>query len=153
VASQDRVVGLSDYAAFALRHAGIGAAAAYRVVAGGREVVHVSVSGVAGPLQQADAVVTGLAAALRELGDPGEAVDVAPCTVLRLAVAAQVEIDPDRDWALVRPQLLAALDRDLGPAARCLGQGVHQAEVVTSLQSVAGRSAGGANPASRTTSP
>jgi predicted phage baseplate assembly protein len=138
VATLDRVVGLSDYAAFALGFAGVGKAAGHRIAFGGAEVVAVVVCGTSGPLQPGDAVVTRLAAALHDLGDPGVAVDVEPCVYYRLAVAAEVGLDADRAWSLVEPQLVAALTRDLGPKARAIAQAVSAAEVIACLQSVPG---------------
>ncbi|HEY6796393.1 MAG TPA: putative baseplate assembly protein [Kineosporiaceae bacterium] len=138
VATLDRVVGLSDYAAFALGFAGVGKAVAARIPFGGAEVVHVDVFGTSAPLQRADDVITRLAAALRELGDAGVEVEVEPCTLYRLAVGAEVGLGPDRTWSLVRPALVAALHRDLGPAARAIGRVVFAAQVIASLQSVPG---------------
>lgn len=137
--AMDRLVGLRDYADFTLARAGIGKAEATRLVAGGRELVHLTVAGVDdAPIEQDSDLLRGLLAACRRFGDPGVPVAAAPRTLWNVVLEAHVWIDADRAPELVGPQARTALESALGFDARALGRGAYLAEVVTVLQRVPG---------------
>ncbi|MFC4015159.1 putative baseplate assembly protein [Nonomuraea purpurea] len=137
--AMDRLVGLRDYADFTLARAGIGKAAATRLIAGGGELVHVTVAGVDdAPIEPDSDVLRSLVAACRRYGDPGVRVAAAPRALWNVVVEADVRIDADRAPDLVGPQARAALEAAFGFGARALGRGLYLAEVVAALQSVPG---------------
>jgi len=139
VLAMDRLVGLGDYATFTLARAGVGKAAAYRIAAGGRELVQVSVVGVGGAAVEQDSDLrAGLVAALHRYGDPSVPVEVAGCERLQLVLEATISFDPDYSWQLLEPKLLAAVDRRFGVAAQQIGHGVFASDVVACLNSVPG---------------
>jgi predicted phage baseplate assembly protein len=134
-----RIVGLRDYEDFTLARAGIGKAAATRLVVAGREIVQLTVAGVDdAPIDLDSDVLRGLLAACRRFGDPGVPVDAAPRTLWNLVVEARVGIEPDRSWALLEPQVRAALGLAFGFEARALAQSAYLAEAVAAVQAVQG---------------
>ncbi|WP_431917231.1 putative baseplate assembly protein [Nonomuraea jabiensis] len=137
--AMDRLVGLRDYADFTLARAGVGKAAATRLSAGGRELVHLTVAGVDdAPIEPDSDLLRGLLAACRRYGDPGVPVAAAPRTLWNVVLEANVWIDADRAPDLVGPQARAALESAFGFDARALGRGVYLSEVVAALQRVPG---------------
>ncbi|MGW4967764.1 putative baseplate assembly protein [Nonomuraea sp. NPDC004186] len=137
--AMDRLVGLRDYADFTLARAGVGKAAATRLSAGGRELVHVTVAGVDdAPIEPDSDLLRGLLAACRRYGDPGVPVAAAPRTLWNVVLEANVWIDADRAPDLVGPQARAAVESAFGFDARALGRSLYLSEVVAELQRVPG---------------
>ncbi|MGV9379393.1 putative baseplate assembly protein [Nonomuraea sp. NPDC003707] len=137
--AMDRLVGLRDYADFTLARAGVGKAAATRLSAGGRELVHVTVAGVDdAPIEPDSDLLRGLLAACRRYGDPGVPVAAAPRTLWNVVLEANVWIAADRAPDLVGPQARAALESAFGFDARALGRSLYLSEVVAELQRVPG---------------
>jgi predicted phage baseplate assembly protein len=135
----NRLVGLRDYADFTLARAGIGKAAAARIVADRRELVHLTVAGAEDALIEPDSdLLRGLLSACRRFGDPGVTVVAASRARWNLVLEARVLIDADRAPELVGPQATAALTTAFGFDAREIGQSVYLAEIVAALHGVPG---------------
>ncbi|HTY32926.1 putative baseplate assembly protein, partial [Mycobacterium sp.] len=139
VQALDRLVSVSDYADFATAFAGVGAASASELPDGRRVVVHVTIAGIDdAPIAATSDLTINLQAAMRDLGDPNQEVQVAVRTLKALVVSARVHIDPDRAWVDVAPTVRARLLTTFGPGHRDIGQGVAQSEVLAAIQSVPG---------------
>jgi hypothetical protein len=135
----DRLVSVSDYAAFATTFAGIAKAAAVRLSDGRRQVVHVTVAGVDdGPLAPDGDVLTNLPLAFHGLGDPLQPVVVEHRELLVLVMKASVRLDPDYGWEFVEPVLRSVLLDRFGFNHRQLGQDVTSSEVLAAMASVPG---------------
>ena len=135
----DRLVGVPDYADFALSRAGIGRAGASRLYDGSREVVHVTVAGSGDiPLTSDSDLVVDLLASLVAYGDPQLPVAVAVREAVLLLIAASVRVDTLHTWDLVEPQVRAALTASLGFDARDLGQPAYLSQVISTIQAVPG---------------
>ncbi|WP_322061180.1 putative baseplate assembly protein [Paraburkholderia sp. J63] len=139
VMALDRLVSVQDYADFARTYAGIGKASAVKLPDGQRELVHVTVAGADDiPIAVSSDLYTNLLASLRAFGDPHLPVELAVRRVRLLVVAAQVALLPAYAWEDVEPALRAALLARFCFDARALGQAAWLAEVVATLQQVAG---------------
>jgi predicted phage baseplate assembly protein len=137
--AMDRLVGVRDYQDFALARAGIAKAAAAQLVAGGRELVHLTLAGVDdGAIDPDSDLLRGLLGATRRFGDPGVPVVVAARARWNLVLEARVGIEADRAAELVRPHAEAALRSALGFEARPLGEGVRLSAVLAALHGVPG---------------
>ena len=135
----DRLVSVSDYAAFTRAYAGIGKAESALIGGAGGAFVHVTIAG------QDDAVISdtsslmsSLTESLVKLGDPLLAVRVQSRELLVLMLAANVRIAPDYAWADVEPALRAAVLAAFGFDRRQPGQDVFLSEVIAVLQRVPG---------------
>ncbi|WP_460523952.1 putative baseplate assembly protein [Flindersiella endophytica] len=139
ISALDRLVSVPDYEDFARARAGIGRASAARLVAGGRELVHVTVAGVDDiPLADDSDLVSSLRSALVAFGDPQLPVAVAVRELVLLIVSAGIRVAPAYSWELVEPVVRAALVARLGFGARELGQPAYLSEVIAAAQSVPG---------------
>ena len=99
----DRLLSVPDYADFTAARAGIGQAAAVALTDGGRELIHLTIAGVAdAPLDESDLLVTDLRAALAELGDPYLPVQVAVRELLLLVLSAGIKVSAAYSYDLVR---------------------------------------------------
>jgi predicted phage baseplate assembly protein len=135
----DRLVGVPDYADFALSRAGIGRASASRLYDGSREVVHVTVAGSGDiPVTSDSDLVVDLLASLVAYGDSQLPVAVAVREAVLLLIAASVAVNPLYSWDLVEPQVRAALTTSLGFDARDLGQPAYLSQVISTVQAVPG---------------
>lgn len=135
----DRLVSVRDYEDFARTFAGVAKASARRFAGEGRPEVHLTVAGAAdAPVTPEGDLARTLLAALKRYGDAGQAVRLAARVLRLLVVDAQVQIDPDWTWKDVEARLRATLLTHFGFGARELGQGVTQAEVLTTMQAVPG---------------
>jgi hypothetical protein len=135
----DRLVSVSDYAAFSRAFAGIGKAESALIGAGGGAFVHVTIAGQEdAPIDETSALMTSLTEALILLGDPLLPVRVQSRELLVLLLAANVRIDADREWAAVEPAIRTAVLAAFGFARRAPGQDVFLSEVVAAIQSVPG---------------
>lgn len=135
----DRVVSLTDYQNYSLAFAGIAKATATWSWFNQTRGVAVTVAGAGGLSLVGSATLTALAAALLAAGDPYVPVQVLPCETSLFRVGASILIDtPTYDVPTVLAAVGAALASGFGFAARAIGQGVAQSEVVAAIQAVAG---------------
>ncbi len=138
-AALGRLVAVRDYADFARTFAGIAKADAIELSDGARSLVHVTVAALDdAPLDPAADLLGALRKAWRELGDPYQAVAVAPRELKLLLVQAGVRIDPDRRWEVVAAAVREALFEAFGFERRELGEGVASSEVLGVIQAVEG---------------
>src|SRR5262249_59336442 len=94
----DRLVSVSDYAAFARTFAGIGKAEAIELALG-RRFIHLTVAGSDDlPLAPESELLINLRQALARAGDPREPVQIDPRERILLVLQAGVRIDPDYQW-------------------------------------------------------
>jgi predicted phage baseplate assembly protein len=142
VTTLDRLVGVPDYAAFALSFAGIGKALASRLPPApgdyrARVVVTVAALGGAPLTSQSDLIAT-LRAALIRFGDPDVDIVVQPRDLLSVAFVGRVRIDPSLKWSDLRPRIELLLNDRFGPDGRELAQPLWLSEVIAAVQGVAG---------------
>lgn len=139
VTTLDRLVSLTDYADAARTFAGVGKAVAARLTDGRRRFVQVTVAGLDDiPIDPGSELLENLRRALRRYGDPFLPVEVDARERLTLVLAARVRVAPDHRWALVEPQVRAALLAALGFDRLELGQGVPLAAVHRAIHAVPG---------------
>jgi hypothetical protein len=135
----DRLVSLSDYAAFARTFAGIGKAAAAQIGTGRAALVAITVAGQNNAAIDPDGdLVNNLGAELTLLGDPNQAFTIAPCDRMLLFVSAGVDIAPNAVWETVEPAIRAALAVTFGFAVRDFGQPAYKSEAIAAVASVDG---------------
>ncbi|HEX4953050.1 MAG TPA: putative baseplate assembly protein [Thermoanaerobaculia bacterium] len=135
----DRLVSLSDYAAFARTFAGIAKASVAALPWQGRTVVHLTVAGEDDiALDAGSELLANLDEALARYGDPLVPVLIAPRIAARLVLSAKVRLLPEYLWEKVEPRLRAALAARFGFEQRGLGQDLYASEVLATLQSVKG---------------
>lgn len=137
--AMDRVVSVADYEAFAECHAGIGKASAALLPVGTRPVVHLTLTGEGDlPLSLTSDVVANLRAALAELGDPGQGLQLALRELRVLALSARLKRDPAFTFEDVAARARQALLDAFGFDRRELGQSVYLSEILGALQAVPG---------------
>ncbi|MGI8686240.1 MAG: putative baseplate assembly protein [Acidimicrobiales bacterium] len=135
----ERLVSLSDYADLAATFAGIGKAAAGRLLDRRRQVVLVTVAGVDDiPLDEDGDVLANLRLALRRWGDRDLRVAVRSREVLLARLGVQVTADADRDPDVVAAAVRAKLEGALGFGVRSLGQDLTESEVLLAVHQVPG---------------
>jgi predicted phage baseplate assembly protein len=135
----DRLLSVRDYADFTAARAGIGKAAAAALTDGSRELVHLTIAGVAdAPLDESDLLVTDLREALAELGDPFLPVQVTVRELLLLVLSAGIKVGADYSYDLVEPAVRAAALAAGGFASQALGQPVYLSQIVAAMQAVPG---------------
>jgi predicted phage baseplate assembly protein len=139
VQALDRLVSVADYQAFAQVFAGIGSSDARALSDGVRQVVHVTIAGIAdAPIDPSSDLVRNLTAAMSVLGDPDLAVQVAVRRLRLLVISARIRIDPDRRWSDVESVLRATLLDTFGPDRARIGRPLAQAAVLATMQAVPG---------------
>jgi len=140
VLTLERVVSLQDYQDYSTAFAGVAKALATWTWFGRTRGVVLTVAGAGGAVLDPNGnTITNLAAALRNSGNPYVPVTVLPHQPQQFAVAGLVSVDTnDYDPTLVLAAVRTALLTVFGFAARALGQGVAQSEVVAAIQSVSG---------------
>jgi hypothetical protein len=139
VRTLDRAVSLLDYQDFARAFAGIRKAHATVLPLRAGPTVFVTVAGENGAVPGADdAVLLGLARALRKCGDPLVRVAVGPYRPATFAVALRILRDPDHTWDDVRAAIEATLRQAFSFEARELGEPVYAADVIARVQRVEG---------------
>ncbi|HEU5330167.1 MAG TPA: putative baseplate assembly protein [Thermomicrobiales bacterium] len=135
----DRLVSVPDYAAFARTFAGIGKASARRLSDGRREVVHLTIAGAGDiPIALTSDLYRNLRLALLQYGDPAVTVQVAVRELALLVLSAGVRVAPDYLWALVEPQVRAALLAAFSFDRRDLGQDLFLSEAIAVMQAAPG---------------
>ena len=140
VLTLERVVSLQDYQDYSTAFAGVAKALATWTWFGRTRGVVVTVAGAGDAVLDPNGnTITNLAAALRNSGNPHVPVSVLPHQRQQFAVAGLVSVDTiDYDPSLVLAAVQTALLNVFGFAARALGQGVAQSEVIAAIQSVPG---------------
>jgi phage-related baseplate assembly protein len=135
----DRLVGVADYAAFALTFAGVEKSAAVILPANGVDTVVVTVSAPEdAPLDSDALLLRRLAAALRRYGDPIVSIAVLPSRRMALVLDAAIRLESDARWSDAEPAIRARLLDLFGAARRGLGQDVALARVMDAIQSTPG---------------
>jgi predicted phage baseplate assembly protein len=135
----DRLVSVQDYADFTAARAGIGKAASAGLSDGSREVIYVTIAGVDdAPVDVSDLLVTDLAEALAELGDPYLPVQVGVRDLLLLVMSAGIKVGAAYSYDLVEPAVRAAALAAGGFAAHGFGQPVYLSEIISAMQAVPG---------------
>jgi hypothetical protein len=135
VLAMDRLVTLADYADFARNFAGVGKASAVQE----RGVVHVTLAGLdAEPFDLSGPIVRNLRHAMSLYGDPTQRVELHNREASLLILAANVRIDPRRQWVRVEPQLRRALLERFSYDNAELGKDVLLSDAISALHSVEG---------------
>jgi hypothetical protein len=140
VQTMDRVVSLEDYENFARAFAGVAKASASWAWFGRTRGVAVTVAGAGGSILDPNgATISNLTSALVGAGSSYVPLRVMPHQQLLFSVGGLVRIDSD-DYATdnVLADLRSALSQTFGFAARNLGQGVAQSEIVATIQQIPG---------------
>jgi predicted phage baseplate assembly protein len=139
VMALDRLVSVQDYADFSRTYAGIGKASAVRLSDGRRQLVHTTIAGANDiPVDTNSDLYRNLLQTLHQLGDPNQAVQLGIRTLNFLLIVARVKVLPDYLWAVIEPQVRAALLEAFGFDNRDLGQRAQLSEVFSAIQSVEG---------------
>lgn len=134
-----RVVSLQDYEDFARSFAGVGKARAQALWRAGRQIVYLTVAAADGSTVGTDSVLhQNLTKALRLAQNPDQHVEVAGYTPLLFTVAAHLYTDARYRAEDVATAACAALLDTFSFARRRFGQDVSAAEVLATLQAVAG---------------
>ena len=134
-----RLVSISDYEYFARRFAGIGDAFATRLSDGAYECIHVTLAGTDNiPLSADDALVTSLATAFADFGNPALPVVIAVRELIALFVQARVVLQADADEDTVVPEIRRRVLHAFSPARRRLAQPAYLSEVTTAIQQAPG---------------
>lgn len=134
-----RLVSVSDYEYFARRFAGIGDARATRLSDGAYECVHVTLAGTDDiPLTADDDLMTSLATAFEDFGNPALPVMVAIRELIALFVQARVVLRADADEDTVVPEIRRRVLQAFSPARRRLAQPAYLSEVTAEIQQAPG---------------
>ncbi len=135
-----RVVSLEDYQDYALGFAGIAKALATYAWSGDTRSVFLTVAGATGAvLAPGDPVLSSLATALRQSGDPYISLTIVPHAPVLFTFTASLAIDTTTYSApAVLLQAWQAVAAAFAFGARDLGQGVAVSEVIEILQGVPG---------------
>jgi Baseplate J-like protein len=137
--AMDRLVSVQDYEDFARTFAGVGKAKAVRLSDGQRELVHLTIAGADDiPIDESSDLYRSLNLALREFGDPRQAIVVQSRELLFLIISARVRLVPDYHWEAVEPEVRRALLDAFSFERRELGQDVFLSEVIAVIQAVPG---------------
>jgi predicted phage baseplate assembly protein len=134
----DRLISVSDYQHFARLFAGIAKATASETWAGGRPGVVVTVAAAGGLPIAGSALHAALVSAMRRLGDPSRSVEVIDFRRHLLVLEAGVRVLPDYAFEFVEPRLRQALLDAFSFDRRRLGEDLPLAQVVATMQGVAG---------------
>jgi hypothetical protein len=135
VTAMDRLVSAADFADFARNFAGIGKASA--ACLGG--VVHVTVAGLdEAPLRPDSPVMRNLRHAMGIYGDPSQRFALHDREAALLILAANVRVDPRREWTKMEPALRAALLTKFSYDEAEFGQDALLSDAIQTLQSIDG---------------
>jgi predicted phage baseplate assembly protein len=139
VAALDRLVSVQDYADFSRTFAGVGKAVAGRLTDGRRQLVQVTIAGVADiPIEASSDLYRNLNDALHRYGDPHLPVVLGVRERLVLVVSARVKILPDYRWEAVEEAMRTALLAALGFDRVDLAQDLLVSDALAAGQRVAG---------------
>jgi hypothetical protein len=135
-----RVVSLEDYQNYALAFAGIAMALATWTWSGDLRGVLLTLAGVNGTaVASDDPIVSSLATALRQYGDPNVPLTIVPDRPVLFTFAASVAVDTTTyDPSAVLAQAWPSVSAAFAFGQRSLGQGVAASEVIEVIQGVPG---------------
>jgi hypothetical protein len=135
-----RVVSLEDYQNYALGFAGIAKALATWTWSGDLRGVFLTIAGANGvALAAGDPILSSLATALRQYGDPYVPLTTVPARLVLFTFTALVAIDTTTyDPSLVLAQAWQDVSATFASAQRSLGQGVAASEIIEVIQAVPG---------------
>ena len=139
VEALDRLVGIDDFASFALARAGIGKAAAAWLTDGRRRFVHLTIAGSDDiPIAPMSDLYLALIEALAACGDPHLQVQVQVRELAVIALSAGVHVAAGYEWVEVEPRLRAGLLDAFSFDRRDLAEDVVLSQILAAAQSVAG---------------
>ncbi len=133
----DRVVSVQDAADIALSWAGVGKTAATLTTDGDGEIVAVTVAGVSSsPLDDSDALIEGLRAALPAAGDVTVPIRVIPAAVNLIVLAAEIHHDPAINWDTVDHDVRKELTDAYGYDRRGLNEEIVISDLIAVIHRV-----------------
>lgn len=139
VQALDRLVAVQDYEDFARTYAGIGKARAVELSDGRRQVVHITIAGADDiPIDKHSDLFRNLRQALRDFGDPYQAIQLEIRELMLIVISARIRILPEYRWEPVVTHVRATLRDRFGFERRELGQDVLLSEVMSVMQGVRG---------------
>lgn len=139
VQALDRLVSVTDYADFTRTFAGIGKAVARKLSDRRRELVHVTIAGADDiPIDQTSDLYLNLLAALRQLGDPDLALEVAARELIVLTVSASIRLVSGYLWEPVKANITTAILDAFGFQRRALAQPALLCELIALIQNISG---------------
>ena len=135
-----RVVSLEDYQNYALGFAGIAKALATWTWSGNLRGVFLTIAGAnGGTLAAGDPIISSLATALRQSGDPYVPLTIVPGRLVLFTFAASVAVDTTTyDPSVVLAQAWQDVSAAFAFGQRSLGQGVAASEIIEVVQGVPG---------------
>jgi predicted phage baseplate assembly protein len=137
--SLDRLVSVQDYADFARTFGGIGKASARKLTDGVRQLVEITIAGVADiPIDRSSDLYANIVKALNTYGDPYQPIRVDVRELQLLVINANVKVQPDYLWVNVKPKVQAAMLEAFGFERRDLAQPVYLSEVIQTIQGIEG---------------
>lgn len=135
----DRIVSLQDYEDFARAFVGIGKAQAIVLWTGNIQQVHITIAAIGGkPVLPGTALYESLVAAIDNARDPLQQVQVDSYELLQFNLEAKLLIDPRYLAAKVLDRVETTLKTRFAFEQRNFGQAVTAAEVIATMQSIAG---------------
>ncbi|MGB8700538.1 MAG: putative baseplate assembly protein [Thermosynechococcaceae cyanobacterium] len=139
VRTLERIVSLTDFEDFAQAFAGIGKAQAIALFTGERRLVHLTIAAANGdPVDPTSDLYRNLIDAINQARDPVHPVQVASYKPLYFKLVTRVQVDTRSLKPLVFSAVEAALKTAFSFPQRAFGQVVTAAEVMTTIQQVAG---------------
>lgn len=139
VKALDRLVSVQDYEDFTRIFAGIGKARAVELSDGSRQLVHITIAGADDiPIERHSDLFRNLQQALRDLGDPYQAIEIAIRELMLIVISAGIRILPDYRWESVESSVRLALLDAFSFDRRELGQDVMLSEVIRVMQDIRG---------------
>ncbi|HWQ69277.1 MAG TPA: putative baseplate assembly protein [Patescibacteria group bacterium] len=139
VMALDRLVSVQDYEDFARTYAGIGKARAVELSDGRRQLVHLTIAGADDiPIDKNSDLYRNLRQALRDFGDPYQAIQLEIRELMLIVISARIRILPEYQWEPVVTHVRTTLLDSFGFERRELGQDVLLSEVISVIQSVRG---------------
>lgn len=134
-----RIVSIRDYADFARTFAGVSKASSAALSDGRRRVVFLTIGGADDiEIPEDSDLYRNLVESLRKFGDPYQPLVVKMREKIIVTGAARVRVHPDYLWSNVAPKIRAALLDTFSYDRRELGQPIYPAEVIATMQRVAG---------------
>jgi Baseplate J-like protein len=135
----DRIVSLQDYEDFARSFVGIGKAHAMALWTGNIQQVHITIGAIGGQAVLPEtSLYENLVAAIENVRDPLQPVQVDSYESLRFNIAAKLLIDPRYLPAKVLAQITALLKNRFAFEQQSFGRALTAAEVIATIQSIGG---------------
>jgi ligand-binding sensor domain-containing protein len=135
----DRIVSLQDYEDFARSFVGIGKAHAVALWTGNIQQVHITIGAIGGQAVMPEtSLYENLVAAIENVRDPLQPVQVDSYESLRFNIAAKLLIDPRYLPAKVLAQVTALLKNRFAFEQQNFGRALTAAEVIATIQSIGG---------------